>query len=100
MQFKDFLTFDRLIAGEIVRILYWLGLVIIVLFVFGSVAGSIDMMGRNAWLGLAQLVFALGGGALMLIFWRVVCEMYLVFVSMNERLKEISAKTTGATLSD
>lgn len=96
MQFKSFLTFDRLIAGEIVRFLYWLGLVVIVLFIFGSVAGSIEMMGRNAWLGLAQFAFALGGGALMLIFWRVICEMYVVFLSMNDRLKEIRDRLPGA----
>lgn len=92
MNFKDFLTFDRLLAGNLIRFLYWLGLVIIVLFVFGSLAGSINTMRYDGWLGLLQFVVALIGGALGIIFWRVICEMYLVFLSMNDRLAEIRDK--------
>ncbi|MEX0838107.1 MAG: DUF4282 domain-containing protein [Parvibaculum sp.] len=96
MRFQDFLTFDKMIAGSIVKFLYWLGIVIILLFGFGSVTGSINTMGFNAGLGLLQLIVGLVGVAFGLILWRVVCEIYLVFVSMNERLAQIRDKLPGA----
>jgi hypothetical protein len=89
MRLTDFFGFEKMLAGNIIRFLYWLGLIVIVLFVFGSLAGSINTMSYNAWLGLLQFVVALIGGALGILFWRVICEMYLVFLSMNDRLKEI-----------
>lgn len=95
MSFKDFLSFDKLMSGSIIKLLYWLGLVIIVLFVLASLSGSISTMGWNGALGLLQFVVALVGGVLGVLLWRVICEMYLVFLSMNDRLKEIRDKLPG-----
>lgn len=89
MRFQDLLTFDKLIAGSAIKFLYWLGIAIIVLFGLGSFAGSINTMSYNPGLGLLQLVVAVVGIAFGLLFWRIICEMYLTFVSMNERLGEI-----------
>lgn len=92
MRFQDFLNFDKMIAGPAIRILYWLGIAIIVLFGLGSIAGSVNTMSFNPGLGLLQLVVAAVAVVFGLLFWRVICEMYLVFVSMNERLGEIRDK--------
>ena len=89
MRFQDFLSFDKLIAGSAIKYLYWLGIAIIVIFGLGSFAGSINTMSYNPGLGLLQLVVAVVAVAFGLIFWRVICETYLIFVSMNERLGEI-----------
>ena len=35
MSFKDCLSFEKMISGSLIKLLYWLGLVIIVLFVLG-----------------------------------------------------------------
>ncbi|ABS61664.1 conserved hypothetical protein [Parvibaculum lavamentivorans DS-1] len=96
MRFQDFLTFDKLIAGSIVKFLYWLGVVIILLFGFGTIAGSINTMGYNAGLGLLQLVVGLVGVAFGILLWRVVCEIYLIFVAMNDKLGQIRDKLPGA----
>ena len=96
MSFKNFLNFEKMISGSIIKILYWLGLVIIVLFVLASLSGSINTMSWNGALGLLQFVVALLGGVLAALFWRVICEMYLTFLSMNERLGQIRDKLPGA----
>ncbi|PKQ09662.1 MAG: hypothetical protein CVT73_01470 [Alphaproteobacteria bacterium HGW-Alphaproteobacteria-12] len=92
MRFQDFLNFDKMIAGSIIKFLYWLGIVIIVLFGLGAITGSISTMSYNGALGLLQLVVAIIGIALGVLFWRVICEMYLIFLSMNERLGQIKDK--------
>jgi len=96
MRFQDFLSFDKMIAGDIVRFLYWLGIVIILLFGFGTIAGSINTMSYNAGLGLLQLFVGLVGIAFGVILWRVVCEIYLIFVAMNDKLGQIRDKLPGA----
>ena len=95
MRFQDFLNFDKMIAGSIIKFLYWLGFVIIILFGLGAIAGSVSTMSYNGALGLLQLVVAIIGIALGVLFWRVICEMYLIFLSMNERLGQIKDKLPG-----
>ena len=53
-------------------------------------------MSWNGALGLLQFVVALIAGALGILLWRVICEMYLTFLSMNDRLGEIRDKLPGA----
>ncbi|MCF8469783.1 MAG: DUF4282 domain-containing protein [Parvibaculum sp.] len=95
MRFQDFLNFDKMIAGSIIKFLYWLGIVIIMLFGLGAIAGSVSTMSYNGALGLLQLVVAIIGIALGVLLWRVICEMYLIFLSMNERLGQIKDKLPG-----
>ena len=82
MRFQDFLNFDKMIAGGIIKFLYWLGIVIIVLFGLGAITGSISTMSYNGALGLLQLVVAVVA----------ICEMYLIFLSMNDKLSQIKDK--------
>ncbi|PKQ01624.1 MAG: hypothetical protein CVT73_22465 [Alphaproteobacteria bacterium HGW-Alphaproteobacteria-12] len=96
MSFKDFLSFEKFLSGNILKFLYWLGLVIIVMFVLASMSGSVSTMSYNGALGVLQLLVALAVGALGILLWRVICEMYLVFLSMNDRLKEIRDRLPGA----
>tara|TARA_R110002110_G_scaffold12692_30_gene60400 strand:- start:1502 stop:1792 length:291 start_codon:yes stop_codon:yes gene_type:complete len=92
MRFQDFLNFDKMIAGGIIKFLYWLGIVIIVLFGLGAITGSISTMSYNGALGLLQLVVAVVAIALGILLWRVICEMYLIFLSMNDKLSQIKDK--------
>ncbi len=96
MSFKDFLGFEKMISGSIIKLLYWLGLAIIVLFVLGALSGSVNTMSWNGALGVLQFVVALIGGALGILLWRVICEMYLTFLSMNDRLGQIRDRLPGA----
>lgn len=95
MQFSDFLNFNKMVTGSVLKLLYWLGIVIILLFGFGTVTGSINTMSWNAGLGLLQLVVAFVGVAFGILLWRVVCEMYLTFLSINDRLGQIRDKLPG-----
>ena len=96
MRIQDFLNFDTLIAGKAIRLLYWLGIIIIVLFAFGSVAGSIRTMGWNMGLGSLQLAVALVATVFGIILWRLTCEFWLVFFAIDEKLARIEKKLPDA----
>ncbi len=89
MSFKDFLGFEKMISANLIKLLYWLGLVVIVLFVLASLAGSISTMSWNGALGLLPFVVALLGGVLGVLFWRVICAMYFTLLSMNYMSRSI-----------
>ncbi|HAC59814.1 DUF4282 domain-containing protein [Parvibaculum sp.] len=95
MSFKDFLSFDKMIAGRATQLLYWLGIVAILLYVFGMITGSVGTMSYNAGLGVLQFLVAIFALVFGIVLWRVICEMYLTFLSMNDRLKEIRDKLPG-----
>ncbi len=81
-----FTSFDKLIATSLIKLLYWIGIVFIVLGVLvGALAGFSQGFGN----GLVSLIAAPIGGILAIIFWRFLCEIYIVIFGMYDRLGEI-----------
>ncbi|EPC02660.1 hypothetical protein L861_09965 [Litchfieldella anticariensis FP35 = DSM 16096] len=85
MNFKDFLNFDRLLSPSLIRIGYWVGIVLI------TISGLVGFMGAFASYGggLGRALLALAGTVLGLIIWRVICEGAILVFSLNDRLAEI-----------
>lgn len=83
MAFSDLTSFEKLIAPTIVKIVYWIGIVLIVISVIGSFIAAISTdQATAALLALVMLPFAL-------LFWRILCELYIVVFGMYERLGAI-----------
>jgi hypothetical protein len=95
---KRFTTFDRLIATTLIKILYWIGVVGIVLGTLVLMMQGIGRMGFSPAAGLGAVLAAPIVGFIGLLFWRFLMEMYIVIFSIHERLGEIrdQNKTTGA----
>ncbi len=81
-----FTTFDKLIATSLIKFLYWVGIVFIVL---GVIVGAFGSFSQGFWAGIVGLIAAPIGGILGLIFWRFLCELYIVLFGMYDRLGEI-----------
>jgi hypothetical protein len=79
-------NFDKFVAPTLIKIVYWLGIVGIVLGMLVSMAGALQMMGYNAATGLGGILIAVIGAAVGLLVWRVVCELWIVIFSINDRL--------------
>lgn len=84
-----FTSFDKLIATGLIKILYWVGIVVILLF---ALIGAFSGFGRGFMTGLGSLVLAPVVAVIGIIFWRFVCELYIAIFGMYNRLGEISAK--------
>ena len=84
-----FTTFDKLIATGLIKVLYWVGIVFIGLCVL---VGAFSGFKQGFIAGVGTIIVAPIGGLIMLLFWRFLCELYIVVFGMYNRLGEISAK--------
>ncbi len=95
MQIGDLFQFDRFIAPMLIKIVYWIGLVFIVLgtlaYMFGmSMMSSYGYGGGGA--GVGTILFGLIGGAAWVLIWRILCEVWIVIFSINDRLGIIAER--------
>lgn len=90
MKFSDFFSFEKLITPTVIKIVYWIGLVAIVL---GGLFSFFQMISIDGLTALLTLVGMLIG----LLFWRVLCEGIIVGFNMLARLTEIRDALTGRT---
>ena len=84
---SDFFSFDRMITPTIIKIVFWIGLVVTVL------GGLIFLLAGNGgvrFLGLLYLVLGPLGV-------RVYCELLIVIFKMNETLSSIERNTAGSS---
>lgn len=81
-----FMTFDKLIATSLIKLLYWIGIALILL---GVVVGAFGGFAQGLTNGLGTLVLAPIGGAIAIIFWRFICEVYIVIFGIYDRLGDI-----------
>jgi hypothetical protein len=86
---RDLLTFENLLFPRILRIVYLVGAALIGLSVLVGVLAALGAMRFSVGGGLAQILFALIGGAVGLLVWRIVCEMWLVAFGIYDRLGQI-----------
>jgi len=94
MEFNDFLNFEKFVAPALIKIIYWIGLVLIALSTLGGVLGM-NMLSSygGGHFSVAGAILALIGGALFMLLWRVMCEIWIVIFSINDRLGVIADKS-------
>ena len=88
--FWDLLTFERLLTGPVVHIIYWCGLALIALMGFAAVGAAVGLSIRGE--GLEKLVAlpALVAGGLVVaglaLLWRAMCEFYVAVFRISDDL--------------
>jgi hypothetical protein len=75
---RDFFAFRKMIAAQVIQVIFVLGLVGVVVVAIAAVANDQPLP------GLLLLVF---GG----LYWRIVCEVFIVLFRMNSSLASINA---------
>lgn len=86
---RTFLSFDRMIAPLVIKIVYWAGLIGLALAAIFSFFASFAVMQYSVASGLGQMVLSLIGFAFGVLIWRVVMEVYIVLFGIHDRLGEI-----------
>ncbi|PZQ64575.1 MAG: hypothetical protein DI570_04765 [Phenylobacterium zucineum] len=86
----DLLTFERLITGTVVHLVYWAGLGIIAVMAFGVLGASVGMAIREGGWGILLALGVLGVGMLgvfvAVLLWRAFCEFYVTIFKISEDL--------------
>jgi hypothetical protein len=90
----DLLTFEKLMTNTVVHLIYWAGLGIIAVGVFGFVGAAVGVAIRDPFpFGVLMaipvaVVGVLVMGALLLL-WRSFCEFYVAIFKISEDLSAL-----------
>ncbi|MEA5445007.1 DUF4282 domain-containing protein [Gammaproteobacteria bacterium AB-CW1] len=76
---QEYLTFRKMITPAFIQIIFWIG-------VIGIVLGGLFATSQSVLGGLVAIVVGL-------LVWRIYCELMLILFKIHERLTEISDKT-------
>ncbi len=83
-----FLSFDKLIGAVLVRIMYYVGLVGILI---ATVIAMFSGFGMGIMQGVGTFVIAPIGGFIALLFWRFISELYMVLFKIGNDLADVRA---------
>ena len=94
--FWDLLTFEHLMTNQVIHLIYWAGLAIIVLGVFGTIGAAVGVAIRDPSLfGLLLAIPVLVGGLLVMgalvLLWRSFCEFYVAIFKISDDLQALRA---------
>lgn len=87
----DLLTFERLMTSQVIHLIYWAGLALIALGVFGAIGAAVGLAIRDPfpWGVMLAIPVLVGGllvmGALVLL-WRSFCEFYVAVFKIADDL--------------
>ncbi|HVN00935.1 MAG TPA: DUF4282 domain-containing protein [Caulobacteraceae bacterium] len=97
--FSSILTFETMITGPVIHLVYWAGLGVIVVAAFGVVGASLGVgyraIGERSWETLLAVIPGLIGGLLIVLagglVWRAFCEFYVVIFRISDDLAALRA---------
>lgn len=90
--FWDLLTFDRLMTGPVIHLIYWAGLGVIALAAFSAIGAAVGVALREDQLigKLLALPVAVAGllvCAAGVLLWRSFCEFYVAIFRISDDLR-------------
>ena len=97
----DLLTFDRLLTGPVVHIIYWCGLGVIVLAGFSIAGAAIGLAIKDGTVMGVLLAFPVFISGLLVLaaltlLWRAFCEFYVAVFRISEDLRALRMSDSDA----
>lgn len=97
--FRDLLTFDRLLTGPVLHLIYWAGLGFIALVGFSVIGASMGVAVREGVIGwllaFPILIAGLLVVAALVLLWRAFCEFYVAIFRISEDLRALRQSNDG-----
>lgn len=93
----DLFSFEKTIATKVIKVVYFIGLVGIAIAFLVEIVSSFGAMGLGFFYGLGGLIASIIGTAIGLLMWRIICEAWIAFFGIYERLGEIKANTAKSS---
>jgi len=92
----DLLTFEKLMTNEVIHLIYWAGLGLIAIAVFGSIGAAVGVAIRDPFpFGVLLAIPVIVGGLLVMgalvLLWRSFCEFYVAVFKISEDLGVLRA---------
>jgi hypothetical protein len=87
---QRFLNFDRLIGPMLVKLVYYFGAAAIAVGALGALLSAIfAFFGGNFGQGLMMLIAAPAVAAVAFVYWRFLCELFMLAFLAYERLGQV-----------
>jgi hypothetical protein len=85
----DLFQWARFVTPTVIKVFYWLAVVISVLLGFAGVVSSLTTMAYNPFVGLIFLIASVLGTGMGIILSRIAAEFVLIVFRINEHLGAI-----------
>jgi len=95
LSFRDLFQWERFVTPSVIKLFFWLGVAIIVLFGLSGIVSAVQMMTVNAGVGLFMLLGSLLGMTIGILSARIVAEFVLIVFRINEHLGAIRDQGGG-----
>ena len=85
----DLFQWERFVTPTVIKVFYWLAVIISVLLGFAGIVSSLTTMAYNPFVGLIFLVTSVLGAAMGIVMSRIAAEFVLIVFRINEHLGAI-----------
>ena len=85
----DLFQWERFVTPTVIKVFYWLAVVIAILLGFAGVVSSLTTMAYNPFVGLIFLIASVLGTGMGIIVSRIAAEFVLIVFRINEHLGAI-----------
>ncbi len=85
----DLFQWERFVTPTVIKVFYWLAVVIAVLLGLAGAVSSLAAMAFNPFVGMIFLIASLLGAAMGIILARIIAEFVLIVFRINEHLGAI-----------
>src|SRR5580693_4345242 len=94
---SDLFQWERFVTPTVIKVFYWLAVVISLLLGIAGVVTSLETMAFNPFVGMIFLIASLLGAFMCIIISRIIAESVLIVFRINEHLGAIRNQGTGYT---
>jgi len=94
---RDLFQWERFVTPTVIKVFYWLAVVISLLLGIVGVVTSLETMAFNPFVGMIFLIASLLGTFMCIIIARIIAESVLIVFRINEHLGAIRNQGAGYT---
>jgi Domain of unknown function (DUF4282) len=86
---SDLFQWERFVTPTVIKVFYWLAVVISVLLGFAGAVSSLTTMAYNPFVGVIFLIGSVLGACMGIVMSRIAAEFVLIVFRINEHLGAI-----------
>ena len=92
---SDLFQWERCVTPTVIKVFYWLAVIISVLLGAAGAVSSLATMAYNPFVGMIFVIASLLGACMGVIISRILAEFVLIVFRINEHLGAIRNQGTG-----
>ena len=92
---SDLFQWDRFVTPTVIKVFYWLAVVISVILGLAGAVSSLTSMAFNPFVGMMFLIASLLGACMGVVIARIIAEFVLIVFRINEHLAAIRNQGSG-----